>query len=634
MNVSPIAIKHWIESSLSHKLLSGIAVGLIVSSLIFLLLYLTMHRAQLQSERTQAVEDINLLLQTSLENAMLKRDLDGLRDIISRLGRQDGILGVMITNPAGEVRFASDPELLGRRYARETDSACRVCHQQEDAAGSTVFTMNERGQEILRSVLPVYNKAACRGCHGSIDSHPVNGVLLVDYDALPIRHHAQQTTLFLMGSGATVVLITLAGSWWFMRRYVLKPVKQLREASRAMSEGHLQSRVSVRTSDELGELGDAFNAMGDRVEHSVHALRKKDDFLQGLVDAIPDGIRVIDDQFTIVLSNRAYRQQLNLTGKEAKQMCYHSSHQRDQACPPTLVTCPLHEILHNGEPVKVLDHFVNADGRPFPVEVVAAPLQSRDENGTRTLIVESVRNLEEHIQFSQEQRLSELGRLAAGVAHEIHNPLTSIRLALDSIVKIGKQSSEELEKVLDYLEVMDSQIDACISITERLLKLSMSPGQHQVVSVNDAVSEVISLVAWEAGNNHISVDQELDPANPRVIATESEIRAVILNLVQNAFHAMHDGGQLKVTTHKRDGKVTLIVGDTGAGILPEDQQHIFEPFFSHRADGVKGTGLGLSILLAIASRYDGRVDVESRRGHGSRFSVVFPDADSEREEPS
>ncbi|MGB5457773.1 MAG: HAMP domain-containing sensor histidine kinase, partial [Gammaproteobacteria bacterium] len=287
-----------------------------------------------------------------------------------------------------------------------------------------------------------------------------------------------------------------------------------------------------------------------------------------------------------------------------------------------------------GEPVKVLDHFVNADGRPFPVEVVAAPLQSRDENGTRTLIVESVRNLEEHIQFSQEQRLSELGRLAAGVAHEIHNPLTSIRLALDSIVKIGKQSSEELEKVLDYLEVMDSQIDACISITERLLKLSMSPGQHQVVSVNDAVSEVISLVAWEAGNNHISVDQELDPANPRVIATESEIRAVILNLVQNAFHAMHDGGQLKVTTHKQDEKVTLIVEDTGAGILPEDRQHIFEPFFSHRADGVKGTGLGLSILLAIASRYDGRVDVESRRGHGSRFSVVFPDADSEREEPS
>jgi signal transduction histidine kinase len=633
MKLMPEAIKHWTESSLSHKFLFGIAATLMVSSMIFLLLYLTMHRAQLQSERTQAVEDINLLLQTSLENAMLKRDLDGLRDIVSRLGQQDGILGVMITNPGGEVRFASDPAMLGHRYARETDPACRACHQRQNGPeDTTVFTENKHGHAILRSVLPVENKPACTACHGPIESHPVNGVLFVDYDALPIRRHAQQTTLFLMGSGAIVVFITLTGSWWFMRRFVLKPVRQLQQASRAMSEGNLHARVGLQGSDELGELGEAFNAMGERVEHSVQKLRQKDAFLQGVVDAIPDGIRVIDDSFRIVLANQAYREQLNVTEEEIGALCYQSSHKRDQACPPTLVTCPLHEILTHGKPLKVLDHFVNADGRPFPVEVVAAPMRLHDGSDTRTLIVESVRNLEEHIQFSQEQRLSELGRLAAGVAHEIHNPLTSIRLALDSIVKLGERTDRGLQPIWDYLEVMDSQIDACIGITERMLKLSMSPGQRQVVSVNDAVTEVISLVAWEAGTRQISIHEELDSANPRVIATESEIRAVILNLAQNAFHAMPNGGRLKVTTHKREGKIVLAVEDTGVGILPEDRQHIFEPFFSHRGDGVKGTGLGLSILMAIAKRYDGRVDVESRRGLGSRFSVVFPDADSDSEE--
>jgi signal transduction histidine kinase len=116
-----------------------------------------------------------------------------------------------------------------------------------------------------------------------------------------------------------------------------------------------------------------------------------------------------------------------------------------------------------------------------------------------------------------------------------------------------------------------------------------------------------------------------------VIATESEFRAVILNLVHNAFHAMQDGGQLDISTHKSNDKVTLVVEDTGVGILPEDRPHIFEPFFSRRADSVNGTGLGLSILRAVVDHYDGYVEVESQHGQGSRFTVIFPDADSQRE---
>ncbi len=631
MNIMPTATTRWIKTSLSRKFLSGVAAGLVVTSLVFLLLFMAMYRAQLQSERIQAVEDINRLLQTSLENAMLKRDLDGLRDIVARLGQQDGIVGVMIVNPDGEVRFAADQNMLGHQFSRETDSACRVCHLSGSMPDdTTVFTVNERGQEVLRSVNPVQNKAACIGCHGPIETHPVNGVLFVDYDALPIRRHAQQTTLLLMGSGALVVLITLTGGWWFMRRFVLQPVQQLCKASQAMSEGQLDARVHLPVTDELGELGRTFNVMGERLERSMRELQEKDLFLQGVVDAIPDGIRVIDDQFAIVLSNQAYRQQLGLAEEEeSARPCYLSSHKRYQPCPPTLVRCPLHEILKNGEPVKVLDQFIGADGRPFSVEVVAAPMQMPVGDDSRTLIVESVRNLEEHVLFSQEQRLSELGRLAAGVAHEIHNPLTSIRLALDSMVKAGKQADGNLSRAWDYLEVIDSQVDQCISITERLLKMSLSPGQRQVVDMNVAVGEVISLVAWEAENKSVSIHQKLDPGNPRVIATESEFRTVILNLVQNAFHAMPDGGRIDICTRKNNGNVILIVGDTGVGILPEDRPHIFEPFFSRRADGVNGTGLGLSILRAVVDHYGGRIEVESQRGQGSRFTVLFPDADSE-----
>jgi signal transduction histidine kinase len=630
MQPLPTSTKSWIRSSLSRKFLLGVAAGLVATSLVFLLLFVAMYRAQLQSERSQAAEDINRLLQTSLENAMLKRDLDGLHDIVTRLGQQEGILGVMIVNPDDEVRFASDQTMLGRRFSRDRDPSCRACHLQDGTPDdTTVFTTNETGREVLRSVNPVPNKAACVGCHGPVETHPVNGVLFVDYDAVPIRRHAQQTTLLLMGSGALVVLITLTGGWWFMRRFVLQPVQQLCKASRAMSEGKLDARVHLSVEDELGELGHTFNRMGESLERNMRELREKDLFLQGVVDAIPDGIRVIDDQFSVVLSNRAYLQQLGSTEEqESGRPCYLSSHRRYEPCPPTLVTCPVHEILQGGKPVKVLDQFIRSDASPLPVEVMAAPLQVPSGDGSRTLIVESIRDLNQDIQFSQEQRLSELGRLAAGVAHEIHNPLTSIRLALDSMVKTGKQPDGDLSKAWDYLGVIDAQIDQCISITERLLKMSFSPGQRQVVDMNAAVSEVLSLLAWEAENKNVSVNQKLDPGAPRLIATESEFRTVILNLVQNAFHAMAQGGRLDICTHRDNGEVILSVEDTGVGILPEDRPHIFEPFFSRRADGVTGTGLGLSILRAIIDRYDGRIEVESQRGQGSRFTVVFPDADS------
>lgn len=633
MQFMPTPVKAWIEASLSRKFLFAIAVGLLATSLLFLFVFQAMYRAQLQSERSQAAVEINRLLQSSLENAMLKQDLDGLRDIIARLGSQEGIASVMIVNPDNEVRFASDKSLLGRRYARNRDAACVLCHDDGgEARDTTVFTHNEAGQEVLRSVNAVSNKPPCVKCHGPIEGHPVNGVLFVDYDALPIRRHARVTTSLFMGSGSLVALITLTVAWWFMRRFVLHPAQALSQASRAMSEGRFDARVDLKSTDELGELGRTFNLMGERLEGSIRELREKDMFLQGVVDAIPDGIRVIDDGFGVVLSNEAYRQQLGIDAEQPGPVtCYRSSHGRAEPCPPTLVTCPVHEILKRGGSVKVLDQFTRADGHPVAVEVAAAPMRVPSGDGYRTLVVESVRDLEKHVQFSQEQRLSELGRLAAGVAHEIHNPLTSIRLAIDSMVKAGEQSDGEVSRALDYIGVIDSQVDQCLSITERLLKLSASPGQHQVVDMNLAIGDVLSLVAWEAENNKVEVHRDLDPGRPRVIATESEFRTVVLNLIQNAFHAMPDGGRLDIATRRGDDRVVLVVGDTGVGIFPEDRPHIFEPFFSHRADGSNGTGLGLSIIRAVVEHYGGRIEVESQRGHGSRFTVIFPDADSLKE---
>jgi len=249
------------------------------------------------------------------------------------------------------------------------------------------------------------------------------------------------------------------------------------------------------------------------------------------------------------------------------------------------------------------------------------------------MIVESIRDLDKTLQVSHEQKMSQIGRLAAGVAHEIHNPLASVRLALDSVLRTNrKKPGETPTEVWSCMELVDGEINRCIEVTKRLLKLSMFSGvEAQIVPINQSVSETLTLLTWEAAEDGVETVQDLDPTEPRLVANESDIRIAILNLVQNAFHAMPNGGRLTVTTRKERGQVVLIVEDNGVGITKEDLPHIFDPFFSRRADNREGTGLGLSITQALIERHGGKISVSSIPGQGSRFTTSFPNPDQKSE---
>jgi PAS domain S-box-containing protein len=621
--------RSWIDRKLNRKFLVGNAMGILLSSLVFLLLYLGMYQEKLAGERSDAASQVNQLLETSLQNAMLKRDLDGLRTIVQKLGEQEEILNVMILNPEGEVRFSSTGSLLGREFDTQNDEACRVCHAT-DAEATTAFITNELGQLVLRSVNPVRNKPECTVCHGAISEHPVNGVLFVDYDAAPIKESARRAAVALIGAGVCVLLIVLTGGWWFMRHFVLQPVRSLHRVSKALSVGTLSERVAIPGQDELAQLGRCFNGMAESLEQSLKEIHEKEEFLQGLVDAIPDGLRVIDDNYNVVLSNAAYRRQLGLSKTQAVGVpCYNSSHGRQEPCVPTLVTCPLHDIRKHQAPVKCVHQHKRSDGSLLEVEVYAAPMQLTQGGQVQHFIVESIRDLESTVQFSHEQKLSELGRLAAGVAHEIYNPLTSIRLSLDSISRLQSPSDQHHSQTSDYLVLVDQEINRCIGITGRLLKLSIHNGtEPQVVLVNQAVVETLSLLNWDATEGGIVIDQQLDSPEPRVLASESDLRMAVLNLIQNAFHAMPQGGRLTLITKRQEGRINIVVSDTGAGIAPQDLAQIFHPFFSRRADGKHGTGLGLSISRANVERDGGKISVNSELGKGSTFTVSYPDPEA------
>jgi signal transduction histidine kinase len=617
------------KGQLSRKLLSGLALGLGLSSLVFLALIVGTYRERLASERAKASQQVSRLLQVSLENAMLKRDLPGLQDIVTRLGEQPGILSVRILNPQGEVRFASDPAHL-HQLLTPGDLGCADCPITSGTAARSQIMTTQRGFDVLRSVTPIANKDACKECHGSAAAQPVNGILVVDHEAAGIRADAMNAALMMSGAGFLVVLLGLGTVWAVLKRQVLEPVTALDSASRALGAGRLDTRVAPPPgrADELVSLCHSFNGMAERIQQGVHAVREKEAFLKGLINTVPDGVRVIDENYNVIMANAAYARQAQQSEEQVVNVPCYVIHGRNEPCPPTLVTCPFHVLTSVGETAKYIHRHQRADGSTQHVETTAASLTLDGEGGPRRLIIEAIRDLEQQMKYSQEQRLSEIGQLAAGVAHEIYNPLASVKLGLTALLREQKPEPAAGDTA-SYLALVDNEVDKCIRVTKRLLDLSHAPSQNlQLVSFSDAVPDVVSLLRYEAEQVGVTLNIDLGNEDLRVIATDSELRMLVLNLVQNAFHAMPKGGILTIEGRREGTRVRLTFADTGIGIAADALPSIFDPFYSKRADGVQGTGLGLTICKAIATRYQGTIAARSEPGHGAVFALTFPFAGS------
>lgn len=602
----------------------------VVASLLFLIGIVTLYRERLHEQRAIAAAQMNLMLQVSLENAMLKRDIPGLNDIVTRLGQQEGIRAAMILDPAGRVRFSSDPALLDHSFDLTKPQLCPTCVRDGarpiESAELATHGINSPGA-VIRSVKSVANRPECDQCHGNVAEHPINGLLVVDHDAADLKRNALLGAAALAGSGILVVLGLVAGIWHILRRNVLEPVASLTAASRALAEGRFSGKVAPGGGAEIAELGQAFNDMAGKLERSHAELLERQRFMQALIDALPDGVRVIDENFRIILSNRAYREQLGLDAeKSVGAVCYASSHRRSEPCIPTLTTCPLLELKAPGEAVKFHARHVRQDGADLSVEVSAVRLDIDGPTGPRRLVIEAIRDLDAALKISHEQRLSEIGLLATGMAHEIRNPLYSVAMLLQEVERTLTESPPEMAG--PSLRLIEQEVERCLGITESLLKLGTPPGHsHQLIALGDIVHEVVALLRFEAEEAKVEIRTDIAP-DLRVLASDSDLRIVLINLAQNAFHAMLRGGTLTIAAARREGRIALTVADTGVGIPPANIASIFLPFWSRRADGVSGTGLGLSICRSVLRSFSGTISVSSKPAQDTVFTIDLPDPDA------
>ncbi len=223
----------------------------------------------------------------------------------------------------------------------------------------------------------------------------------------------------------------------------------------------------------------------------------------------------------------------------------------------------------------------------------------------------------------QAEKLTSLGQLAASVAHEVNNPLAGVLVYTQLMAKKIAGDGITKETALNYLSKMESELTRSTGLIRNLLDFArQSPPALRMVNLNEVVNRAFDLVAHSAELQHIEVVKELNPSLPQFMADFDQLRQVCTNLILNAVQAMPDGGKLTLRTSTDNSQLKIEIQDTGYGISPENMRKLFTPFFTTKGKG-KGVGLGLAIAYGIVQRHHGKIEVQSKEGEGTTFTICF-----------
>ena len=352
------------------------------------------------------------------------------------------------------------------------------------------------------------------------------------------------------------------------------------------------------------------------LEQKAGQIERLKDFSENIVESLSVGVLAVDLEGRIESWNTQIGQLIGVARQDALGC------KLEEVLPADLVA----EISARAADEHVSSiykfHLRNRAGRPLVVNVSIAPLVGKaGERIGRLVLVEDISQrarLEE--QLIQTEKLTSLGLLAAGVAHEVNTPLAVISNYIQMLAK-QLPGDDPRHKLIDKIV---KQTFRASEIVNNLLNFSRTgAAEFTDVDLNAVVEETLSLVSHPFKTARVNVIKTFQPDLPRVLGSNNRLQQVFLNLFMNARDAMPSGGMLEVRTASHNGYVEIEVTDTGMGIPRENLLHIFDPFFTTKASG-RGTGLGLSVSYGIIKEHAGKIDVRSTSGKGTSFRLEFP----------
>lgn len=354
-------------------------------------------------------------------------------------------------------------------------------------------------------------------------------------------------------------------------------------------------------------------------------------FTTKIIDSLPLGLYVVDREYRIQAWNR--ERESGTQGVSREEALGRSVFEVLHRQPRELLKEEFDRVFATGR-IEQVEVRSDASGEPRYYRITKVPMRLDDAEVTHVITIgEDITEAKTaQQQIVQMEKLGAVGQLAAGVMHEINNPLATIGACVEALrSRQGGLPSSLRRGFEEYLTIIESELNRCKSIVDGLLDFSRPKARlKKRVALNQAVESSLFLVRHHDRFKSIRVVRELEENIPDVLANEEQLIQAFLALMLNAVDAMEGGGTLTVRSAAvpspsgQDAQEVVVeISDTGAGIAPEDLSKIFEPFFTTKAPG-RGTGLGLSICYRIIVEHGGRILVDSQVGKGSTFRVFLP----------
>ena len=433
-----------------------------------------------------------------------------------------------------------------------------------------------------------------------------------------LRGHRRRSSIII---ALTALVAGLAS--WFLARGITRPLTQLTEGARRVAAGESTERVIVTTRDEVGALADTFNLMAAELElrkqnllttltelrSSRREIMDERNFKESILESISSAILTFSPEGLLTSINATGRTFLgDITAGTPYLSVFDGWGNLGNR---------VGRVLADGTGYGREPLYLDREGEMRYFDVGFFPIGPDAEHGiTVTLRDETIREkLRE--EMTRLDRLVSLGKLSAGIAHEVRNPLTGISLLLDDLHDRAECSAEAqalIKKALSEIERVEQMISA-------LLKYA-SPVRTDLrtCDLNQVIRDSLLLVRRQCerqGTGLFFTPGDLPPCR----LDPEKIKQALLNLVNNAREALQGGGSIELGTSFDGSSVTITVRDNGSGISAADLPQIFEPFFTRKG---AGTGLGLSITQRIIEEHHGWIDVESRPGEGACFTMTLP----------
>ncbi|MFY9728041.1 MAG: ATP-binding protein [Bryobacteraceae bacterium] len=551
-------------------------------------------RSLLKGARATALAEGDLI-RVALEHQMIENDRTLIAKMMESFRKQSWVERLVLLDRAGAERELQVPA---------------------DQAGSSRVTEARKG-EVLRTVVPIHNRAECYGCHDP--SHKINGVLILDYRTAELSQEMAHDLGWMVGGTAAITLLLVGAIGVVIRVAVLRRLQRFETAARQIAGGDLAKRVPAGGSDTISWLAREFNTMADSVTGLVGEVRHQRERLETVINSIDDGIVVLDAQRRVIAANDAFLERARhsreqVLGCQCRELT-------PGGC--TVEDCPTLACLGSGARQVRLCERRTPEGKVVWEEVHASPIL--DSQGKLLHVVEVWRDISDRraaeAHLAESHRLASLGTLASGFSHELNTPLATVLTCVEGILRETSGDGADEAWIRDSASIAREQILRCRGITQHFLRLSRGQrGQGEVVDLGPVIEEVARLIEPTARAHSVKVEVRPAPAGMHVRADEAELQHTLINLLLNAVQASKAGGQVAVEAEAGE-QVRVRVIDNGCGIAADDQKRIFEPFFSARQGG---TGLGLFLSLNFVRRWGGEIRVESVVGRGSTFEVVLP----------